>query len=194
MTARWISVAAAVALVAVLGGCGARSSYLRESADAEELVWAYDDGLELTTGTNVPVAEAPGWDGLSGAVGCVDDARAYAEEAESLGSWASIASWTAVGVIAGGAGVTSGLLLLGVVGLGAGPGPLIVAGALSLLVVGGTAAASVALLVWAADLDARALPAALDAVNVYNDRFAEEPACRRREGPRPASSSTEPGG
>ena len=79
-------IARSAALCAVLSmaiGCASSQSvYLRQSAAPGELVWRYDDRLQVTRNGQV-VAEADRWDGLAAAVACVPRARDWANTATS---------------------------------------------------------------------------------------------------------------
>jgi len=130
---------------------------------AGELVWVYDDRLQVTLDGKV-VAEQTDWDSLAFAVACVPRARAWAEEAAHRDRAGRTQTWIGAGALVTGL-VVGGLLIssdpnnadrvLG--GLGA-----VLAGAL-----GGAI-----LLGHGSVLRGRADAGAIDAVNLYNDERA----------------------
>lgn len=166
--------AAIVVLLCTSLGC-ASSTYTRATAADDQLVWAADDGELTVMQGDAAVARAPSWDGLSDVVGCVPAAQARADGAEVDGALGVALRWTgatmliAAPVVLVTAGVTGALLqditpfggLVSVGGLG---------GSVVLL-----AGAGVAWLTGGAFV-ARALPQAVDAVNIYLD---ERETCRR---------------
>lgn len=178
-----------VALLAVaLTACSYPSTYVRETAEPGEIVWAYDTSL-IATRDGQPIARPTTWGGLTEAVACVDEARTYAEEAESKGTWGQALAYTGAGVM-----LTSPVLGLATgIAVGAGVGfgtsaltnePLFALYSFPIAYVTTLGATFLFLMAGAATsvggnvLVAQAWPPALDAVNVYNDNFATEPACQ----------------
>ena len=153
------------AIVALaLAGCASyQSSYRRSRVDASELVWAYDNKLQVTRGGHV-VAEQRDWGGLPEAVICVPRARAWAESAASRDRTGKLLTWTGFSLMIGSLVAGSVLvfrdldntddMLLGVGVMGGG---LLVG-----LPIGGGGLV----------MRARADTTAIDAVNVYNDERA----------------------
>ena len=163
-------------------GCVAQYTYRRETADADEIVWGWDGHL-VATKNGHRVAEATTWSGLSDAVFCVDRAKELAAQAEQNGGRGSVVA--VLGLIAEytspltGIGTGVGLFVLTRPTLDAGPAAAlaVASGVLvgSALFFGGAGVA-----VAGVALQAKALPEALDAVNMYNDERETTPACLSR--------------
>jgi hypothetical protein len=152
---------AALALVAIVTGCASyRSTYRRGAAASGELVWAYDDGFQVTRDGRV-IAERGSWDGLSGAVRCVPQAREWVDSADSRDGWGKLLLWGGMVVMLAGVGVGTALVVddfddtdqvvTGLALMGGG------------LVFGGVTIPTGAV------LRAKAEAQAIDAVNLYND-------------------------
>jgi hypothetical protein len=139
---------------------------VRQSAVPGELVWRYDDRLQVTRNGQV-VAEADRWDGLAAAVACVPRARDWASAATSSHRRGTMLLWT--GLISMFAGVavyeeevarTDGHVTEAI----------FVGGLVAVL------AGSIATLTgwhWRATATVRGI----DAVNLYNDGIASGAAC-----------------
>lgn len=160
---------AAVCIAILAGGCTSyRSQYTRQAAAPGELVWRYDNRLQVTLNGQV-IAEAGDWAGLSPAVACVPRAGAWASTARTRHRNGSVVMWG--GLIAMVAGVAAGAAIalgntddtgqiyrgLGIMGAGALVG-------IVTLPAGGY-------------LRATADTRGIDAVNLYNDQLAAG-ACR----------------
>jgi hypothetical protein len=164
MIARSAALAGALSMMI---GCGSyQSVYVRQSAAPGELVWRYDDRLQVTRNGQV-VAEASGWDGLSAAVACVPRARDWASAATSRHRKGTALFWT--GLISMFAGVavfeeevarTDGHVTTA-----------IVAGSLGAIIAGGIATLT------GGYFRASANVRGIDAVNLYNDGIASSAAC-----------------
>lgn len=150
--------------IAALGGCGGyRSSYRRAHPGARELVWTYHNKLQVTRDGQI-VAEQRDWDALSGAVACVPRARAWAATAASRDRTGSVLSWTGIATMVGGVVAGSALLFSDTsntdqVLLGGG------------VMIGGLIAGT-PLLLGGMTTRVRADASAIDAVNLYNDERA----------------------
>jgi hypothetical protein len=156
-----------VVMVALAGCASYQSSYRRSRVDASELVWAYDNKLQVTRSGKV-VAEQRDWDGLPEAVICVPRARAWAESAASRDGTGKLLTWTGFSIMMGSLVAGSVLVFRDVsntddmlLGVGVMGGGLLVG-----LPIGGGGLV----------MRARADTTAIDAVNVYND---ERGACPR---------------
>ena len=157
-----------IAVVAALGACGGyQSSYTRATADARELIWAYDNRVQVTQGGHV-VAQQRDWGDLPDVVGCVPRARAWASSASSRDGTGRIVMYTGLLVMLAGVAAGSYLALEDtdntdqmLAGLG---------------VMGGGLVFGLATVPTGAYLRASADTRAIDAVNVYND---ERGGCAR---------------
>ena len=150
-------------LALVMAGCGShRSTYRRTTAPPDELVWGYDDGLHVRRGgQRIELGD------LAPEIECVPTARAHADSADGSAIASNWLLGIGLGTLVGGAAVGSYLLIddsdanlvsgLGIIGGG------LITGLIMVAVAGGQRTS--------------VLPDRLDAVNVYNDRFAQE--CQR---------------
>ena len=158
--------ASLLAAAAFAAGC-AHSHYERQTAPAEEITWTYQTmpsayvraGLKANLDGR-QVAQAPGWAGLPDAVRCVPTALDHARRARNSSTVGSVVATIGVGGIVAGLGLAftahdTDDLLAAVGGIGAGAG-LMIGGAFPIL---------------------GAQARAIDAVNVYNDRYAVTPGC-----------------
>ena len=149
-----------LALLAALAGCSSASSTYRPARVlTSELNVRYDDAFLVFAGDK-PLAEGPGFAGLTDYVHCVPDARRHAESAESWGSAAGVFKGFTYGLSAAGLG--------GLAGLGfKDKNDTVMAG----LLITGLALEVGAIVLGAASLGAKAQASghALDAVNFYND-------------------------
>ncbi len=163
--------AAIMTSVALVGACGSsRSQYARQTAAPGELVWRFDDRLQVTRDGQV-VAEAGGWDHLAAAVSCVPRAKDWATAATARHGKGTATLWA--GWIVGLVSVATGA----VVALSDTDNDSRVLGGLALmsggLIVGGGIAVTGNYL--RASADARGI----DAVNLYNDELAAAVRCVR---------------
>jgi hypothetical protein len=155
------SAALCAALSTAIGCASSQSAYVRQSAAPGELVWRYDDRLQVTRNGQV-VAEADRWDGLAAAVACVPRARDRANAATSRHRTGTALLWTGLISMFAGVGVfeeevarTDGRLTAPVV-LGS--------------LVG--AVAGVIVTLTGGYLRGTATVRGIDAVNLYNDSIA----------------------
>ena len=169
------SVALCVAL-SLASGCGThQSTYVRQAASPGELVWRYDDRLQVTRNGQV-VAEGGAWHGLDTAVRCVPLARDRATAATARHRKGSTTLW--IGVIGAIVGVTVGTVLFASDPDDADravPGLFTIAGSLLFgavtVPIGGY-------------LRASANARGIDAINLYNDKLAGG-ACTPAPAPKP---------
>ena len=160
------SAALYAALSMAIGCASYQSAYVRQSAAPGELVWRYDDRLQVTRNGQV-VAEADRWDGLAAAVACVPRARDWANAATSRHRTGTALVWTGLISIFAGAAVyeeevarTDGHLTA----------PVAFGSLLTML------AGSIVTLTggyWRATATVRGI----DAVNLYNDGIASGATC-----------------
>jgi hypothetical protein len=156
--------------LSLLIGCGSyRSQYARQSAQAGELVWRFDDDRLQVTRDGQLVAQAGAWEGLASAVACVPVARDWAARATARHHSGTVMLWT--GTIGAIASTVGGVALVVndpdsetqvIGGLGLALGGLI-AGVV-LVATGGYRRASA---------EARGV----DAINLYNDQRALGMGC-----------------
>jgi len=93
--------ALSLALSMLIGCTSYQSQYVRQSSVPGELVWRYDDRLQVTRNGQL-VAEADRWDGLAAAVACVPRAREKASAATSRHRWGTALLWAgAISMVAG---------------------------------------------------------------------------------------------
>lgn len=92
------------ALSMMIGCASYQSAYVRQSAAPGELVWRYDDRLQVTRDGQV-VAEADRWDGLAAAVACVPRARDWASAATSRHRTGTALLWSGLISMCAGAAV-----------------------------------------------------------------------------------------
>jgi len=160
------SAALYAALSMAIGCASSRSVYVRQSAAPGELVWRYDDRLQVTQNGQI-VAEADRWDGLAAAVACVPRARDWANGATSRHRKGTALLWTGLVFMLAGVTVyeeevarTDGHIAAAIF-----PGSLvaILAGGIATLTGGH----------WRATATVRGI----DAVNLYNDGIASGAAC-----------------
>ncbi len=160
------SVALYTALAMTIGCTSYQPVYVRQSAAPGELVWRYDDRLQVTRNGQV-VAEADRWDGLAAAVACVPRARDWASAVTSHHRNGTALLWAGaitmvVGLVVGQIEVThtdgraSDAIVIGSLGA-------VLAGAVAALTGG----------YWRAT----AAVHGIDAVNLYNDGIASGAAC-----------------
>lgn len=180
MTARSIALCTALALA---GGCGThQSTYVRQAASPGELVWRYDEHLQVTQQGKV-VAESDDWKGLAAAVSCVPLAHEWAEEATARHRKGTRMLWA--GLLGGGVGFTLGTVVF--FSNINDHDDRALAGVLTAL--GSMIFASVATPV-GAHMRVAAGARGIDAVNVYNDKLAAG-ACPAVSAP-PAPPTTKP--
>jgi hypothetical protein len=166
MTARSVALRAALVLTTACGS--SHSQYARQAASPGELVWRFDDQLQVTRDGQL-VAQAGSWDGLAAAVACVPRANHWATAATSRYRKGTVTLWTAL--IGGVVSVAAGSVIAfsntdhadrAVAGLALISGGLIFGGA--------TAATG-------AYMHAGASARGIDAVNLYNDEVASGARC-----------------
>jgi hypothetical protein len=162
------SAALCAALSTAIGCASTQSVYVRQSAAPGELVWRYDDRLQVTRNGQV-VAEADRWDGLAAAVACVPRARNQANAATSRHRTGTALLWT--GVLSMFAGV--GVFAEEIARTDGNPPAAVVLGSLVALLAGTIVAPT------GGYLRATATVRGIDAVNLYNDSIVAGAACTR---------------
>jgi hypothetical protein len=152
-----------IALI-LLEGCAATSTqYQRQNAANGEIVWRYDRGLKATK-DNTVVSEADGWDGLADAVACVPEAKILAVSASRHYRLGAALWWG--GLLAGGALLAAPFYI-------SNDAPA--EEALGIIMF--EMVASVTCLLLGNYMENIATPEAIDAVNIYNNKFRENPEC-----------------
>jgi hypothetical protein len=148
-------------------GCASyQSVYVRQSAAPGELVWRYDDRLQVTRNGQV-VAEADRWDGLAAAVACVPRARDWASAATSRHRRGTTLLWAGlISIFIGPAVLEEEVARTD----GRVPAAIVV-GSLGAALAGTIAALTG--VYWRATATVRGI----DAVNLYNDGIASGAAC-----------------
>ena len=154
---------ALITVVTVAGCSGARATYVRSTAAANELVWDYDSGLEVSQN-----GQTVSWGDLPEAVICVPAALRHAETANSASTAQGWLLGTGLAVFVGGTTFSAVQLAEDI------DDNLVT----SLSVFGGSFLLSMILLGISNGQGAKVMPNRIDAVNVYNDSFAANPACR----------------
>jgi hypothetical protein len=155
------SAALCAALSIAIGCASSQSAYVRQTAAPGELVWRYDDRLQVTRNGQV-VAEADRWDGLAAAVACVPRARDRASAATSRHRTGTALLWTGLISMLGGVGVFEEE----VARTDGHPAAAIVIGSLVVVIAGAIAGPT------GGYLRGTATVRGIDAVNLYNDGIA----------------------
>lgn len=165
MIARAMALCAAVS--PAIGCASSQSTYVRQSAAPGELVWRYDDRLQVTRDGQL-VAEAGRWDGLAAAVACVPRARDWASSATSRHYSGTAMLWA--GLISMFAGV--GFAEVEIARTDGHPNDAVVLGSLTAAIAGSIVALT--------GLHRRdtAIVRGIDAVNLFNDSIASG-ACKQ---------------
>jgi hypothetical protein len=162
----------AIAAAAVAAGAcgGVQSSYQRTRTMPGELVWRYDNKIQVTADGRV-IGEAGDWGTLAPALGCVPEAQRWASSASRRDGRGKVLVWTGVAVML--AAVAGGTYLAledlddteqALTGLG---------------VMGGGLVFGLATVPTGAIMRVRADSQAIDAVNRYNDEVWSGRACVR---------------
>ncbi len=153
-----------VVVAALVAPACATSSYAAANVAPDEIVWDFDGDLAARR-RGAEVARGPRWVGLADAVACVPAAHEHAVLAEEHGQRFVVLAWTAasLGVAAPVAAVALVLSSSFVGGFGG-------YAALAALPAGAVLLASAGVAgLWGWDELKRARPAAVDAVNIYED-------------------------
>lgn len=159
-----------VALSALVGCGGARSTYTPKAEGTGALSWGYaEQRLEVYKGGE-RVGRVGDWADLDVAVGCVPEAGRLAAEAESEGTLGVIFSYAAVGTLVG----SSAYGVAGVLDDDSGNDVD------ALVVMGSGLVVGLGLALVGIDQQGASLRDAVDSVNIYTDRYASTPACLRR--------------
>jgi len=159
------SVALCTMLSLMIGCASYQSQYTRQRVSRDELVWRYDDGLQVTRDGKV-VAEAGRWEGLGAALACVPEARDRANAATARHRWGTIALWAGPATVV--VGTAAGIALIDADRSTEDAGAVV---ALSSLAVG------LAAVLLGVHGRVTAVPRGIDAVNLYNDRIASGSPC-----------------
>jgi hypothetical protein len=163
MNTKSITILIVTAVAASALHCGPKSGYTPANIRPGEITWRFDGALEAARGTET-VASAPGFTGLGDAVACVPEAASEASDA----SRAFYAGWTFLGIGLGGTLGGTGLAVAGAVDNDT--DKLLPA----LAIVGGGVVATLI----GVGIQAATLPNAVDAVNIYNDKYESVDACK----------------
>ena len=138
------------------------SSYTRERAPAQEIVWKFDGSFTPTQGGR----ELDGYSELAEATACVPEASS---EASAAARWNTF-GWTSLGIGLAGTLGGSGAMVGGILQDDINSDMLIAGGI--------TAAGSMIVMLIGAVAHQAAIPNALDAVNIYNDELETRDTCR----------------
>ncbi len=147
-------------LLTLFQGCASLSTqYMRQKAVKGELTWSYDKGLFISKDSMMVCSDD--WDGLAKEVSCIPEAEALAISAKNNHTTGVVIQWAGISMISAG-------IILGFTS------PTIDDG-MSLIGGGYVIGLAVGFLGSYLELEGRAQ--AIDAFNIYNYRFNQNPEC-----------------
>lgn len=168
------TMATALSAVMLFAACGATSSYKKQNSDNREIVWKYDNALQATKG-GTSVAELDSWSNLPEAVACVPEAKELAESAAVDSIMGSILTIGGTVVLVGGVVAGMGVILVPILALNADIMlPLIAGGTITM----GSLLAGMVVMLTGTHFAQTATVSGIDAVNIYNDNYADKASCR----------------